>query len=121
MRACVQYAIDYPDRRAATISALDLFKVATLNFKKPATDTFPLLDLARQAITLGGGMGAVINAADEVAVDAFLHGRLSFVGISEVISQTFEKMISCKACSTLEELLEIDKEARQICLSLIKE
>ena len=69
MRSCVQYAVDYPDRTAAVIEPLDLFKVGSLSFMRPDYEAFPLLSLAKRAMTEGGAMGAVLNAADEVAVD----------------------------------------------------
>ncbi len=121
MRACVQYALDYPERSIATIERLDLFKIGSLSFKEPDFDSFPLLSLAKRAAILGTGMGAVLNAADEVAVEAFLKGRLSFNGISEVVTGTFEKMTDAKGASSLSELLEIDTLARKISNSLIEE
>lgn len=121
MRACVQYAVDYPTRRIGTVAPLDLFSVGSLSFARPDTEAFPLLALAREAARLGGGMGAVLNAADEVAVSAFLAGRLSFVGIFRAVIDTFEKMRECgTACpQEIAALTALDKETRAYTETLI--
>ena len=121
MRSCVQYAVDYPDRTPAVIEPLDLFKVGSLSFMRPDYEAFPLLSLAKRAMTEGGAMGAVLNAADEVAVDAFLSGRLSFLGISEVVSETFDKMLFAKEYTSLEDIFDTDREARLLASKIIGE
>lgn len=123
MRACVQYAVDYPDRVAGTVAPLDLFSVGKLTFARPDTEAFPLLALAAEAGRIGGGAGAVLNAADEVAVAAFLDGRVSFLDISSLVMQTFEQM---KTAGTLCEksvdaLIALDRETRAYTEALIKE
>ncbi len=121
MRMCVQYAVDYPDRQLTASEELDLFKVGSLTFNRPDEGAFPLLALAKRAITLGGGMPAVMNAADEVAVDAFLKERLSFVGISEVVIATFEDMISeAVGANTVDELIAADRRAREVARARIE-
>ena len=121
MRMCVQYAVDYPDRQPTASEELDLFKVGSLTFNRPDEEAFPLLALAKRAITLGGGMPAVMNAADEVAVDAFLKERLSFVGISEVVIATFEDMISeAVGANTVDELIAADRRAREVARARIE-
>jgi len=119
MRACVQYAVDYPDREAAVCEPLDLFSVGTLSFLPPDEETFSLLPLARRAVSMGGGMGAVLNAADEVAVAAFLRGRLPFYRISEVVYETFARLQNKTACRDIASLNEADAEAREVASSLI--
>jgi 1-deoxy-D-xylulose-5-phosphate reductoisomerase len=119
MRACVQYAVDYPNREEAVCEPLDLFSVGTLSFLPPYEETFSLLPLARRAVTLGGGMGAVLNAADEVAVAAFLAGKLPFYRIAEVVCDTFSRLQSKTACRDLASLNEADAEARELASSLI--
>lgn len=121
MRACVQYAVDYPERMEACIEPLDFTKVGTLSFSRPDTEAFPLLSLARRAASDGGAMGAVLNAADEEAVSAFLAGKLSFVGISRVVINTYEKMTGALSLSSLDDILEAAAEARKIAKSYIKE
>ena len=121
MRMCVQYAVDYPDRQPTASEELDLFKVGSLTFNRPDEEAFPLLALAKRAITLGGGLPAVMNAADEVAVDAFLKERLSFVGISEVVIATFEDMISeAVGANTVDELIAADRRAREVARARIE-
>ena len=121
MRSCVQYAVDYPDRTEAVIEPLDLFSVGSLSFMRPDYDAFPLLSLAKRAMAEGGAMGAVLNAADEVAVDAFLSGNVSFLGISEVVCETFERMLYAREYTSLEDIFTTDKEARLVASKIIGE
>ncbi len=118
MRMCVQYAVDYPDRCPTASAELDLFSVGALTFRAPDTEAFPLLLLAKRAMTEGGAMPAVVNAADEVAVAAFLEERISFLGISEIVTETFERM-SGRVATTVDELVAADREAREIAHGLI--
>lgn len=118
MRMCVQYAVDYPDRCPTSSNQLDLFSVGALTFRAPDTEAFPLLSLAKRAMTDGGAMPAIVNAADEVAVAAFLEERISFLGISEVVINTYERMAG-RAASTVDELVTADREARKIAKELI--
>ncbi len=120
MRACVQYAVDYPAREEAVCEPLDLFKVGTLSFLRPDENAFSLLPLARKAVSMGGGMGAVLNAADEVAVAAFLGGRISFYRIAEVVEEAFLSLEEAKSASTLDAFDAYDKEARALASALIK-
>ena len=114
MRMCVQYAVDYPDRKSSPSEELDLFSVGKLTFSKPDYEAFPLLRLAREAIGEGGAMPAVLNASDEVAVEAFLAEKLSFLGISDAVSRVYEKMSWAKNEKTLEGIILADREARRI-------
>ena len=113
MRACVQYAIDYPTRREASIAPLDLIRLGSLSFYAPDTDTFPLLPLAARAMRLGGGMGAVLNAADEVAVAAHLAGRLSLLSLMETVEHVFEDSLDARTVTALDGLLEVDQHTRE--------
>lgn len=112
MRMCVQYAVDYPDRCASHGEPLDLVRLGRMTFFAPDREAFPLLTLAERASTLGGGMGAVLNAADEVAVDAFLHGHLTFLGIADCVQSAFEDCLPYRSAATLEERMEADRYAR---------
>ena len=118
MRMCVQYAVDYPERCPSASRELDLVSLGSLTFAAPDTDAFPLLKLATRAMTLGGAMPAILNAADEVAVGAFLSEKLSFLGISDVVEETFERLCTSRA-DTVEELIAFDREARRIAEKLI--
>lgn len=120
MRMCVQYAVDYPDRCSSASRELDLFELGSLTFARPDRDAFPFLDLAREAITLGGGMPAVMNAADEIAVDAFLKGEISFCDIFCTVLSTFDRMRYASGLTALEDIIRSDREARRIANELIK-
>ncbi|MCQ2385477.1 MAG: 1-deoxy-D-xylulose-5-phosphate reductoisomerase [Clostridia bacterium] len=111
MRLCVQYAVTYPQRVPGPVKRLSLTDVGKLTFYQPDTEAFPLLPLAFRAITLGGGVPAVLNRADEVAVDAFLHDRISFTRIAEVVTDTVEAFAFAKDAIKLDERVGIAEEA----------
>ena len=121
MRMCVQYAVDYPDRMPSKSEPLDLFKVGRLTFAEPDYEAFPLLALAKSAIREGGAVPAVLNAADEVAVAAFLGERISFLGISEVVLRTVDALSSARKVHTLDGIIECDKEARALAEKFVGE
>ncbi len=115
MRHCVQYALTYPVRDTDSegeTKALRLADIGKLTFGKPDTDTFVLLKLAGKALSDGGAMPAVVNAANEIAVDAFLHERIGFCGIADTVCETYEKMSSAAKATTLTEITECDRQAR---------
>ena len=118
MRLCIQYAVDYPERVSEAVAPLDFTKVGSLTFEAPNTEAFPLLSLAYRALDGGDAMGAVLNAADEVAVSAFLSGNIGFVGIFDLVYKTYERM-SGSVATDIEDILAIDNEARKIAKSLI--
>ena len=120
MRMCVEYAVDYPDRHPSVSEPLDLFKIGTLTFSRPDTVAFPFIDLAKRAASMGGAMGAVLNASDEVAVDSFLKGRLGFTGIFDVVTECFDRMTEAKNITDLDGIIATDREARELTRSLIK-
>jgi len=113
MRMPIQYALTYPERVASNQLALDWTKLKRLDFEKASTRRFPCLRLAREALKKGGALPAALNAADEVAVAAFLAGRLKFVGIAEVIDRVLERMPRMKLGS-IHDVLTADSEARRI-------
>lgn len=118
MRMCVQYAVDYPDRCESAAKPLDLISVGKLTFAAPDTDAFPLLALAGRAMSDGGAMPAVLNAADEVAVGAFLTEKIGFLDISDTVIRTYEAM-SGRAGGSVDELIAADREARKIAEKII--
>ena len=120
MRLCIQYALDYPNRISEAVAPLDLFGIGSLTFKAPDNTAFPLLSLARRAAADGGAMGAVVNAADEVAVSAFLAGKIKFTEISDTVIAVYERMSYAKAFGTTDEILGADSEAREIARSIIR-
>ena len=113
MRLCVAYALNYPDRIKGATPALDLFKTARLTFKAPDTKTFPLLALAFKALDDGMTRPAVLNAANEIAVNAFLREEISFKHIPEVVFDTYEKTPEMSEL-TEESIYAADAEARRI-------
>ena len=121
MRMCVQYAVDYPERRESRSQRLDLTSLSRLSFSAPDYEAFPLLSLAKSTIREGGALAAVLNAADEVAVSAFLCERLSFVQISEVVERTVDALAKAKDGHTLEDILDYDCEARIVAEKFVKE
>ena len=112
MRLCAQYALTYPDRCEAIIDELDFSKLSKLTFAKPDTDTFALLSCAIDAVGRGGALPAVVNAANEIAVAAFLSEELSFYGITEVVTEVVDRLSAASSVSTLEEIIAYDREAR---------
>ena len=117
MRACVQYAMTYPDRRPACIPPLDLFALGKLTFHRPDPEAFPALSLAFSALRMGGAAPAVLNAADEVAVAAFLQEEISFLDIADVLEGTLSRVPA--AAAALSEILAADAEARAVARNLI--
>ena len=112
MRACVQYAIDYPDRRQGIIEPLDFKKLTRLSFAEPDNEAFPLLSLAKRAIKDGGSMSAVLNAANDAAVEAFLGERIGFSDIQRVVYEVYEAMPGATADKTLDAILSDLREAK---------
>jgi 1-deoxy-D-xylulose-5-phosphate reductoisomerase len=112
MRVPISFALTYPERAATPIAPLDFASGMTLEFHVPDIDTFPLLALARGAGDTGGTAPCVFNAANEVAVAAFLEGTLPFLGIAEVVAETLAEAETAPA-RDLEDLLEADAQARR--------
>ena len=121
MRIPIQYALTYPERTAAHGAelGLDLIAAGRLHFGKPDTRRFPSLDLAREALTRGGILPCAFNAADEVAVEAFLNSRLRFSAIPRLIEAVMQQMDSHRSIDALEDVLEGDREARRRARELI--
>jgi|SRR5215204_2542526 len=113
MRVPISYALTYPERAPVELAPLDLASGLTLEFEPVDIDAFPLLGLARKAGELGGTYPCAFNAANEIAVGAFLEGRLPFLGIADVVEETLEQSIGAPA-SDIEELIEADTQARTI-------
>ena len=120
MRMCIQYAIDYPDRMPGRCEALDLISIGKMTFARPDENAFPLLGMSRRAYFEGGGCPAVLNAADEVAVDAFLKEKISFADIPRVIINTYEMMGGAKYAQNLEDIIASDAEARRVAQEYVK-
>jgi 1-deoxy-D-xylulose-5-phosphate reductoisomerase len=112
MRVPISFALTYPERSATPIPPLDLASGVTLEFQAPDLDTFPLLELARAAGESGGTAPCVFNAANEVAVAAFLEGKLPFLAIADVVEETLANA-DTSAAHDLDDLTSTDAEARR--------
>ncbi len=118
MRVPISYALTYPERAETVSAPLDFSSGLTLEFGPPDLETFPLLELARRAGELGGTFPLAYNAANEVAVEAFLSGRLSFLGLAEVVTDTLAAVDGAEA-RDLDDLLEADRAARAAARDLV--
>jgi len=111
MRVPISYALHYPERADVALRTLDLASVGSLDFEAPDLDTFACLRLAREAGEAGGTAPCVLNAADEVAVAAFLDGRIAFASIPQVVSGTLDAMPAAPV-THFDDLFATDAEAR---------
>lgn len=118
MRLPIQYAFSYPKRLKASFPRLDWAQCTQLTFEQPDTERFRNLSLAYEALHRAGNMPCIVNAANEVVVDAFLHDRISFLGMSRVIEQTMER-VSYLRQPTYDDYVATDAEARRIASELI--
>ncbi|MFZ9931689.1 MAG: 1-deoxy-D-xylulose-5-phosphate reductoisomerase [Chthoniobacterales bacterium] len=112
MRFPIQYAFTWPDRLAGSLPPLDFARLGRLDFEEPRDDVFPALDLARQAAERGGGIPAVLNAANEVAVAEFLASRIAFPRIWEIVAAVMDQTPD-RPAADLASLLEADRVARE--------
>jgi 1-deoxy-D-xylulose-5-phosphate reductoisomerase len=119
MRVPISFALTYPARAATLIAPLDLAAGLTLEFEAADEDTFPMLALAREAGERGGTYPAAYNAANEVAVAAFLEGRLPFLGIADVVERALATLDGAPA-RDLAELVEADRDARRAAESVLE-
>ena len=120
MRMPIQYALTYPARESAPAPRLDWTKRRSWTFDAPDFDRFPALRLAYSALRAGGSATCTLNAADEVAVEAFLSEEISFPAIAEVVEETLQRVPNRQAASVAE-VLEIDSESRLAARQIVKE
>jgi 1-deoxy-D-xylulose-5-phosphate reductoisomerase len=120
MRMPIQYAMTYPDRDRAPVPRIDWTQPRTWQFSAPDLEKFPLLRLAYQAQEAGGSAGCTLNAADEIAVEAFLDRRIGFTEIAEVVEETLARQPGTNA-ATIEEIIEIDLASRQAARQIVAE
>ena len=113
MRVPISYALHHPERADVPVRTLDLAELGSLTFEAPDEGTFACLRLAREAAEAGGTAPCVLNAANEVAVHAFLRGELSFTGIARVIESTLEEL-PARPVRHFSDLYEADAEAREV-------
>jgi len=112
MRVPIAYTLAWPERMETPCAALDLAKIARLDFQPPDAERFPALRLTRECLRQGGSAATVLNAANEVAVAAFLEGRIGFLDIERIVEATLA-MIPAQAVATLDEVFAIDAAARR--------
>lgn len=113
MRTPIAHALSYPDRIESGVKSLDIFEIAQLNFEAPNFARFPCLKLAYDALSAGGNMPAILNAANEIAVESFLAGQLAFTAIPSMIEDVMQG-VSWKEMGSLEDVLAADAMAREV-------
>lgn len=119
MHLPIQYALAYPKRLKSNFERLDFFKLQTMTFEKPDTDRFRNLAFAFEAARLKGNMACIMNAANEIAVEAFLHDKVGFLEMSDVIEKTMQKVCFVDT-PTYDDYVKTDTEARYIAKEFIK-
>ena len=119
MRMPIQYALTYPERADAPVPRLDWSQSARWTFDPPDFNKFPLLRLAYEAQEAGGSATCTLNAADEIAVEAFLAGRISFPGIAATIAETLQR-VPVSEPRSVSEVLEIDRVSRAAAAAIVK-
>jgi 1-deoxy-D-xylulose-5-phosphate reductoisomerase len=120
MRMPIQYALTYPERANAPVPKIDWRQAHHWDFSAPDYDKFPLLGLAYQAIRSGGSAGCTLNAADEIAVEAFLNGKIPYTAIAETVAETLDR-IGVQHPNTVEDLLAIDERSRLCASEVVSE
>ncbi len=119
MRMPIQYALTWPDRWQAPVPKIDWTQARQWDFHAPDFDKFPLLGLAYDSLRMGGSASCILNASDEVAVEAFLEGRISFPSIARVVAQTLEKMPHREPAGVAD-ILDVDETARRVARQVIE-
>jgi 1-deoxy-D-xylulose-5-phosphate reductoisomerase len=121
MRTPIAYSLAWPERMDAPTKRLDLAALGTLSFEAPDERRFPALRLAREVLAAGGSAGTVLNAANEVAVEAFLGGRIGFLAIADLVEATLEASaeLTGHRRDSVEDVLAIDAEARACARTLL--
>lgn len=118
MRTPIAFALGWPNRIAAPVARLNLAELGQLTFEKPDSKRFPALDLAREALQTGGAAPTILNAANEIAVHAFLEGQVSFLDISRTVEMTLAKAPAAQI-NSLDDVVAIDREARDTARAVV--
>jgi len=120
MRTPIAHALGWPQRIDSGVEPLDIFEVARLEFEKPDFKRFPCLKMAYESLKIGGTATTALNAANEIAVDAFLNEQLGFTNIAKVIEKTLEE-VSVVAAANLSTILQADSDAREIARQQVRQ
>ncbi|MEC9022882.1 MAG: 1-deoxy-D-xylulose-5-phosphate reductoisomerase [Pseudomonadota bacterium] len=118
MRTPISFALSWPKRMAWPHKKLSLADLGKLTFFNPDPERFPSIELAREALRCGGAMPTILNAANEIAVDAFLKGRIRFLGISALVSKTMERLEGL-TLQNIDDFYSVDSEARRLATDFI--
>ncbi len=118
MRLPIQHALTYPERWENDLPSINLTSIRTLEFFEPDLEKFPCLQLAHEALRLGGSMTAVLNAANEIAVENFLMERIPFTSIPQIVESTMQKHVT-KMNPSLDDILEADRWSREQAVSAV--
>ncbi|MFN3318404.1 MAG: 1-deoxy-D-xylulose-5-phosphate reductoisomerase [Allorhizobium sp.] len=113
MRTAIGYALTYPKRPALNVDRLDFAKLARLDFEAPDETRFPALRLARTALERGGLQGAILNAAEETAFNAFVEDKIRFLDMADVVETVMDAMIEGVPSNTIDDVFAADREARR--------
>ena len=120
MKMPIQYALTYPDRWEAPAPRMDWNRPQTLEFFPPDLDKFPCLELAYEAQRAGGSATCTLNAADEIAVEAFLSGKISYPAIVETVRETLAR-VAGRTLDSVAEVLEVDRKSREVARQIVTE
>ncbi|MEO1459292.1 MAG: 1-deoxy-D-xylulose-5-phosphate reductoisomerase, partial [Pseudomonadota bacterium] len=119
MRVAIGHALAYPERAALPVNRLDFAALARLDFEAPDPERFPALRLAREAMEAGGSAPCVMNGAREVALDAFISGRIGFLDMAALTGAAMEALDGLPAANDLEDVFAADAEARRVGADLL--
>jgi 1-deoxy-D-xylulose-5-phosphate reductoisomerase len=122
MRTPIAHCLAWPERSPGAGRRLDLASIASLEFSEPDLDQFPALRLARAALDHGGAATNILSAANEIAVTAFLAGRIGFLEIARIVDETLqraESALTVRSPETIDDAIALDSEGRRIAMDLV--
>jgi 1-deoxy-D-xylulose-5-phosphate reductoisomerase len=120
MRVAIGHALGWPERRHLPVERLDFAALARLDFQAPDPERFPALDLARAAMSRGGVSACVMNGSHEVALDAFIAGRIGFLDMASLVGETMERLDGLPEANSLDDIFDVDAQARRVGMDLVK-
>ena len=118
MRQAIGYALSWPERAPLSVDRLDFAKLARLDFQAPDETRFPALRLAREALEAGGCTGCAFNAAKEVALEAFIAGKIGFLDMARVVEEALSRLSPCPTAGSLDDVYALDARARAVAADL---